>query len=91
MTDNLVVQYFIKGGWIMWPILLTSLVALAVTVERAVWWTRQSRLREEDKLDQIYGALENGDIKAASGFFAQLKGSDPAGHLAWPESSPCFA
>ncbi len=81
MTDNLVVQYFIKGGWIMWPILLTSLVALAVTVERAIWWTRQSRLREEDKLDQIYGALENGDIKAASAFSRNSK--DPILRVIW--------
>ena len=34
MSDNIVVQYFIKGGWVMWPILITSVVALAVTVER---------------------------------------------------------
>ena len=32
MEQNLVVQYFEKGGWIMFPILLTSIVALAVIV-----------------------------------------------------------
>jgi biopolymer transport protein ExbB len=66
MTNNLVIEYFIKGGWIMWPILITSIVAISVTVERAIWWILESRKRETDKLDQVYGALENGDVKSAS-------------------------
>lgn len=68
MTDNIVVQYFIKGGWIMWPILITSIVAVSVIIERAIWWTLESRRREVDKLDQVYGALETGDRSSASAY-----------------------
>ena len=66
MADNIVVQYFIKGGWVMWPILITSVVAVSVTVERAIWWIIESRRREPEKLDQIYASLESGDLKKAS-------------------------
>ncbi len=66
--DNIVVQYFVKGGWIMWPILLTSIIAVSVIVERSIWWIRESRTRDADKLDQVYGALESGDVKSASNF-----------------------
>ncbi len=81
MTDNIVIQYFVKGGWIMWPILLTSVVALAVIVERAIWWTLESRRRETDKLDQIYGSLENGDLKAASAYARNSR--DPLLRVIW--------
>jgi biopolymer transport protein ExbB len=79
--DNIVVEYFNKGGWIMWPILLTSIVALAVIAERAVWWVLEGWRREPDKLDQIYGALTNGDIRNAISY---AKGSrDPLVRLIW--------
>lgn len=81
MTDNIVIQYFIKGGWIMWPILITSIVAFSVIVERAIWWTLESRRRETDKLDQIYGALENGDLKSASAYARNSQ--DPLLRVIW--------
>lgn len=68
MVDNIVVQYFVKGGWIMWPILLTSIVAVTVIVERVIWWARELRTQEADKLDQVYGALEGGDLKTAASY-----------------------
>ena len=38
-TDhNWVVSQFKKGGPIMWPILLVSIVAVAVILERLFWW-----------------------------------------------------
>ena len=63
MTDNLVAQYFIKGGWIMWPILLTSIVAVAVIVERSVWWIMERRKRDPERLEKVYAALGNGDLQ----------------------------
>ena len=81
MTDNIVVQYFIKGGWIMWPILVTSIVAISVIIERTIWWILESRKRETDKLDQVYGALENGDVKSASAY--ARSSHDPLLRVIW--------
>ena len=65
-TGNFVVDNFIKGGPVMWPILVTSLVALTVVLERLVWWFRQKTLRQSAKLEKTFGLIENGDLKEAS-------------------------
>lgn len=81
MLANIVVEYFIKGGPIMWPILVTALVAVAVIGERIIWWTRESFRRDPDRLEKILAALESGDFKGA----AQLaEGSgDPVIRMIW--------
>ena len=65
-TGNFVVDTFIKGGPIMWPILLTSIVAVTVLIERAFWWLRQNSLRESSKLEKVFEAIESGNVKDAS-------------------------
>ena len=65
-TGNFVVDTFVKGGPIMWPILVVSIVSLAVVLERLIWWLRQKSLRESSKLEKIFAAIENGDVKDAS-------------------------
>ena len=50
----------------MWPILVCSLVALTVVLERGVWWFRQKTLRQSSKLEKVFGFIENGDLKEAS-------------------------
>ncbi|MDB6111962.1 MAG: MotA/TolQ/ExbB proton channel [Pedosphaera sp.] len=66
MLANIVVQFFLKGGPIMWPILICAFVAVAVVGERAFWWLREQRKREPQKMEQILGALENSDVSAAA-------------------------
>ncbi len=65
MLANIVFQFFIKGGPVMWPILVCAMVAVAVVGERTFWWLRESSKREPQKLEQLFGALENGDVAAA--------------------------
>jgi biopolymer transport protein ExbB len=65
MFANIVIQFFLKGGPIMWPILICALVAVAVVGERTFWWLREKGKREPQKLEQILAALENGDVPAA--------------------------
>ena len=65
-SHNFVVDKFLKGGPIMWPILLVSLVAATVIFERLFWWFRQKALRESSKLEKTFGHIENGDLKEAS-------------------------
>jgi biopolymer transport protein ExbB len=65
MFANIAVQFFLKGGPVMWPILVCALVAVAVVGERTFWWWRESRKHEPDKLERVLAALENSDLEAA--------------------------
>jgi biopolymer transport protein ExbB len=65
MLANIVFQFFLKGGPVMWPILVSALVAIAVIGERTFWWLRESRKRDPQKLEQLLAALENNDVAAA--------------------------
>ena len=65
MFANIVLEFFLKGGPVMWPILVSALVAVAVVGERAFWWWRESGERDPQKLEQLLAALENSDLPAA--------------------------
>jgi biopolymer transport protein ExbB len=66
MLANIVFQFFVKGGPIMWPILVSAIVAVAVVGERAFWWWRESQKRDPQKMEQLLAALENSDVAAAT-------------------------
>jgi len=66
MLANIIIEYFYKGGPVMWPILVTAIVAVAVVGERIFWWWRESLRRAPQTLEKILGALENGDFKEAA-------------------------
>jgi biopolymer transport protein ExbB len=62
---NSIFETFFKGGPVMYPIVAVLVVAVAVILERIVWWTVQTARRDPDKLDKVYAALEQGNIAAA--------------------------
>jgi len=66
MFANIVLEFFLKGGPVMWPILISALIAVAVVGERAFWWWRESCKRDPRKLEQLLAALENSDVAAAT-------------------------
>jgi biopolymer transport protein ExbB len=66
MLANIVVEFFLEGGPVMWPILICAFVAVAVVGERSFWWWRESLKREPQKLEQVLLALENSDVPAAT-------------------------
>ena len=78
MVANILVKYFEAGGPIMWPILITALVAVAVVGERTFWWWRESRRRDPEALEKVLAALENGDFRTAS-----------QARCRWPPGSNC--
>src|SRR3989475_8388180 len=81
MLANILVKYFIAGGPIMWPILVTGIVAVAVVGERTFWWWRESRKRDPEKLEQLFAALENGDFREASRISKDSE--DPVIRIIW--------
>jgi biopolymer transport protein ExbB len=66
MLGNIVFQFFLKGGPVMWPMLACALVAVAVVGERTVWWWRESRKRDLPRREKVLAALENGDVEEAT-------------------------
>ena len=58
MLANIVVDYFFKGGPIMWPILLVAIVAICVVGERTIWWARESLKRDPENLEKVLAAIE---------------------------------
>ena len=66
MLANIIVEFFLKGGPVMWPILICAFVAVAVVGERSFWWWREGQKREPQKLEQVLLALENSDVAGAT-------------------------
>lgn len=65
LFGNVVVDYFIKGGPIMWPILVALLAAMAVVAERCFWWWGLKRRTESAALSETFDAITEGDFKRA--------------------------
>lgn len=59
------IQIFLKGGPIMWPLLLTSLTALTFVFERLLFIVREKRKRQPEVVEKILDDIEHGDIPAA--------------------------
>jgi biopolymer transport protein ExbB len=62
---NIVVETFVEGGWVMWPILATFFLALCVVLDRAVWWLRHQSTLQSAKQEQARTAIGTGDFAAA--------------------------
>ena len=81
MLANILVKNFEAGGPVMWPILITGLVAVAVVGERTFWWWRESRRRDPHTLEKLFAALENGDFRQASQLSKDSQ--DPVIRMIW--------
>src|SRR2546428_212757 len=59
------IKLFLKGGPIMWPLLLTSIVAMAAVIERVIFRVRERLRRDPDVVENIFGQLERGNVDGA--------------------------
>ncbi|MDO8675824.1 MAG: MotA/TolQ/ExbB proton channel family protein [Candidatus Omnitrophota bacterium] len=59
------VTIFQKGGPVMWPLLITSIVALTVVIERFIFILRERRRRSHGAVEQILANVERGNVDAA--------------------------
>lgn len=60
MVANVLVDLFVKGGYVMWPILLCALAALVVVVERSLWWWQLGRRCQKEALNDAFEAIATG-------------------------------
>ena len=60
-----VMELFIAGGHIMWPILLTSFIAVTVIVERLIFLFRETANRDHEVVEKILEKVEAQDVDGA--------------------------
>ena len=63
---NPIVDLFVKGGPLMWPILFCLLGALVVVIERWLWWWQLGRRQRDGVLDQTFTAIARGRFVEAA-------------------------
>ncbi|SIT18081.1 biopolymer transport protein ExbB [Thalassolituus maritimus] len=67
-----------SGGWMMVPIIIASVLALAITVER-FWTLRPGKIAPPDLLSQVWGWMKNKQLDSAK--IRSLKDSSPLGNV----------
>src|SRR5437588_259300 len=83
---NFLIDNFQKGGPIMWPILIVSIIAVAVVLERAFGWTAGWRRRDPNGMEKVLRQMETGNVTEASRL---SRGSrDPVLRMMWNGLNP---
>src|SRR5262249_40856099 len=81
LGSNWLIDQFRKGGPVMWPILVVSIVALTVVLERCIWWSGRWFRRDPKRIEKVFTAIENGDTTEPSSL---SRGSrDPVLRMRW--------
>jgi len=81
MLANIVIDLFLKGGPVMWPILIVATVAICVVGERTIWWFREGLRRDPATLEKVLAALEAGDFRESARLSKDSK--DPVIRMIW--------
>ncbi|EIC28797.1 MULTISPECIES: MotA/TolQ/ExbB proton channel family protein [Methylomicrobium] len=67
-----------SGGWMMWPLMICSIGAMAIIAER-FWTLRKSRIIPEDLVVQVWRLHK--DNKLDDAMLRRLKASSPLGRI----------
>ncbi|HXY61226.1 MAG TPA: MotA/TolQ/ExbB proton channel family protein [Chthoniobacterales bacterium] len=81
VTGNFLIDNFRKGGPIMWPILIVSIIALTVVIERCFWWIGRWFRRDPKRIEKVFTAIEVGDVTEASRL--SRDSGDPVLRMMW--------
>jgi biopolymer transport protein ExbB len=66
-------EFFRSGGPVMWPLLTCSLVAVAITIERAIN-LRRSKILDPSVVERVTGLVEGGRVVKAMDFLRENPG-----------------
>lgn len=67
-----------SGGWMMVPIIICSILAVAITFER-FWTLRADKIAPPDLLARVWGWMKNNQLDAAR--IKELRASSPLGRV----------
>jgi biopolymer transport protein ExbB len=81
MTGNFLIDNFRKGGPIMWPILIVSIIGVTVVLERIFWWAGRWFRRDPKRIEKVFTAIEVGDVAEASRLSRDSR--DPVLRMMW--------
>lgn len=62
--ESTMMDFFVKGGPVMYPLLACSLLSVAVAVERALFWLTVDIRRNEPLAEQVLELYQAGDLEA---------------------------
>jgi biopolymer transport protein ExbB len=60
------IPIFLKGGPVMWPLLVASLVAITVVLERLFFTVREGMRRDTAAVTKIFSEVEQGRLESAT-------------------------
>lgn len=80
-SSNFFIRNFRAGGPIMWPILIVSIVALFVVIDRCFWWGFRWFRRDPKRIEKVFTAIEAGDMNEASKLARGTR--DPVLRMLW--------
>jgi len=58
------IDLFIKGGPIMYPLLICSIIALTVIIERTIFWIGEDYRRDQGLVNEVLSLAERGNWEA---------------------------
>src|SRR5690554_5791087 len=67
-----------SGGILMWPLILCSVLAVAITAER-FWTLRRNQIAPADLLSRVWGWMKKDQMNAAR--LRELRESSPLGRV----------
>jgi len=67
------IEIFIKGGPVMYPLLACSIISLTVIIERILFWIREDMLRDQSLVDDILELCRKGEWDEVRGRVAGSK------------------
>lgn len=65
LGDASLMDLFIMGEWIMWPMILVSFLMITVVIERMLFIFRENASREPEVVEKMLEAVERRDIEGA--------------------------
>lgn len=66
IQETNIIHIFVQGGPIMWPMLLASLIAFTIVIERLLFLALERFRRNEKGREGVIDALDKGDIARAT-------------------------
>ncbi|UTA49437.1 MotA/TolQ/ExbB proton channel family protein [Simiduia sp. 21SJ11W-1] len=72
------IEIFLSGGWLMWPILICSMAVVGITLER-FWTLDAKKIAPRHLLSQVWGWIKNNQLDATK--IKELKQSSQLGRI----------